>query len=111
MRIPTGRAQYYWLHGVNSSTERGVVLGPFPSEDEALEKASDLGNVKVYKLPTRNSGRATQMIKAKLVPKKGIADAMQRVRHGNRRQARRTKSETSDFDDNDPFDSADEEDI
>ncbi len=82
-------------------------MGPFRTEDEALEKAGDLGEVRAYKFPTRNTSRATQMIKAKLVRHKGIGGAMQRVRHGKRP----AKPDRDDFEDSDPLDEDDDEEV
>ncbi len=101
-KVPTGRAKYYWVHGINGSTGRGVILGPFNEENDALDRASDLGEVKVHELPTRNQARATQIIKAKLLRGKGISQAMQRVRHPGRGATSKGKGEDSREPD-DPF--------
>ncbi len=110
LKIPTARAKYQWIYGINGSTGRGVILGPFNDEDEALERASNLGEVKVHSLPTRDQARATQIIKAKLLRGKGISQAMQRVRHGRKGVTTKGTGEDSREPD-DPFGSDEDDEI
>ncbi len=81
IKVSTGRAQYFWIHGINSSTGNGVVLGPYHSEEEAKENAGNLGEPRFFKLPTRDSTKATRMIKHKIYGREGIAKAMKKVGH------------------------------
>lgn len=110
IKIPTARAKYHWVYGINGSTGRGVILGPFNEENDALERASDLGEVKVHHLPTRNQARATQIIKARLLRGRGIVSAMQRVRHGRKGAADKGKDDDS-HDSADPFDSDEDDEL
>ena len=81
LKIPVGRAHYYWIHGTNSATGNGVVLGPYRSEEEARDNAGNLGEPRFFKLTTRDSAKATKQIKAKIFKGQGIAKAMKRVGH------------------------------
>ncbi len=81
MKLPIGRALYHWVYGVNASTGKAVVIGPYNREDEAKEGASDLGEVRIWTFPTRDQNRATRMVKAKLAGSFGFAKALNKVSH------------------------------
>jgi hypothetical protein len=65
--------------------KRSVLLGPYPTEDKANEVGmQQLGNIpfEVIMLPTRDRGKATQMLRArKLNSGQDLDQSLQRVRH------------------------------
>lgn len=81
LRVPIARAQYFWVYGKNASTGNSVIVGPFADEDHARDDASNLGDVRVFKLPTRDHSKATRQIKAKVLRTGGVREAMQRMNH------------------------------
>lgn len=64
---------------------KSVLLGPYPSEDVASTTGMDrLGNImfEVIELPTRDRGKATQLLRArKLNSGSGLDNALRRVGH------------------------------
>lgn len=76
------RDNYYWVTAVHNG--RTVLLGAFSTEEEAdrigYRKIS--GHYDVIMLPTKDSGKASQLIKArKLHNSANLEDSMQRLRH------------------------------
>ena len=57
---------FYWVYGFTPSG-RKVTLGPYVNAAEADRRAAQLDSAEIYELPTRDRGRAVQMIRARLL--------------------------------------------
>jgi len=57
---------FYWVYGFTPSGKK-VTLGPYTNAGEADRRASQLDSAEIYELPTRDRGRAVQMIRSKLL--------------------------------------------
>lgn len=80
LKIPIGRAHYFYAYGIDASSGKGHVLGGYTSEDAARDMASDFDSVRIFRLPTRDMNRATGMIKAKMIGKAPLRQVLSRVR-------------------------------
>lgn len=81
INVPIARAQYFWAYGINGSTGKGAIVGPFATEAQAREDVSNLGEVRMFRLPTRDHSKATRIIKAKILRTSGVKEALQRMSH------------------------------
>ena len=74
---------YYWNLGLAAG--KVVLIGPFDTEAEAAESgflAFDGGNFTTHELPTKDRGRATQMIKYKRIESgMSAGEAMENISH------------------------------
>lgn len=81
IRLPFTRRSYWWI--IAKDGERTVLAGP----KESLEDANALGYsmgcfFEVMELPTRDRGRAAQIVKAmRLERGEGLDKSMQKLRH------------------------------
>jgi len=57
---------FYWVYGLTPSGKR-VTLGPYTNAGEADRRASQLVDAEIHELPTRDRGRAVQMVRTKLL--------------------------------------------
>ena len=57
---------FYWVYGFTPSGKK-VTLGPYINAAEADRRAAQLDSAEIYELPTRDRGRAVQMIREKLL--------------------------------------------
>jgi len=57
---------FYWVYGFTPSGKK-VTLGPYANAAEADRRASQLDSADIHELPTRDRGRAVQMIRSKLL--------------------------------------------
>jgi hypothetical protein len=71
---------YYWTYG---QTEEGrkVLSGPYRSKSEANLEADKLDDVEIFFLKTRNTQKATRIVKAKLSKKTRIDTALEPMSH------------------------------
>ena len=73
---------YYWI--VAQHQGRTLIIGPKITEEDANRMGFDKldGNFDVVALPTRDRGKATSMIKARILDRTGdIDEATKRFRH------------------------------
>ena len=72
---------WFWVVGKHEGKTH--LYGPCNSEERAYEIGSDkfIGDFEVVQLPTRNSSRATQMVKAKKLVKYDIEEATKKFKH------------------------------
>ena len=89
------RREFHWVFGFTSSGKK-VTLGPFSHAGEADAKASRLDSAEVFELPTRDRGRAVQMIRAILL-KRGEAVDKSLEKHLSERGLRREQRRYSPF--------------
>jgi hypothetical protein len=86
---PTGQA-YYWILAVDKTSGKAVILGAFDSEDKAnrvgFEKID--GAFEVVSLPTRDSGKATKILKYRRFSQTArLEEAVKRAKHqGNKEE-------------------------
>ena len=78
------QSQYFWLLAREAATGKIIILGPYAQEDEAnrvgFEKLA--GNFEVVPLPTRDSGKATKMLKYRRFHQTArLEEAIKRARH------------------------------
>jgi hypothetical protein len=66
--------KYWWVLGT-SPAGKGVLLGPFENETDAMEAEGDLEEPKRIKLSTRNQTKATKIIRQKLREQGSSTDA------------------------------------
>lgn len=81
---PTPQQMYYWILAVDKNTGRPVVLGAYNSEESAnrvgFEKID--GTFEVVPLPTRDSSKATKILKYKRFNQTAkLEEAFKRARH------------------------------
>ncbi len=75
---------YYWILATDRESGRAIILGAYDTEDEAnrvgFEKIDD--SFEVVPLNTRDSGRATKMLKYRRFDQTAkLEDAIKRARH------------------------------
>jgi hypothetical protein len=77
------QSQYYYVTTVWQG--KSVLLGPYSTEEKANEVGFSgklSGTFEIISLPTRDRGKATQMLRArKLNTGSNLGQALQRVRH------------------------------
>jgi hypothetical protein len=61
-----GNTNYYWVYGYTPSGKK-VTLGAYSNPAEADRRATKLNEAEIFELPTRDRGRAVQLIRAKLL--------------------------------------------
>jgi len=64
--LQSAQRDFYWVYGFTPSG-RKVTLGPYTNAAEADRRASQLDSAEIHELPTRDRGRAVQMIRSKLL--------------------------------------------
>jgi len=84
--------EYYWVYGYTGSGKK-VTLGPYIDAGEADKRASKLDDANVYALPTRDRGRAVQMIRSKLLKQGEDIDKTLERQLGRRGLAQEEKRE------------------
>jgi len=80
----TYERQYYWIMATHQPTGRAVILGPYATEDQASQVGFEKidGPFEVLPLPTRDTGRATKMLKYKRFDRSArLEEALKRAKH------------------------------
>lgn len=81
---PGLQQEYYWILAVEPKTGRPIVLGAYSSEDEAnrVGFAKIDGSFEVVKLKTRDSSRATKILKYRRFHQTAkLEEATKRAKH------------------------------
>lgn len=79
---PEGR--YFWLLALDTASGKTIIMGPYMSEDDAnrvgFEKLA--GHFEVVPLPTRDSAKATKMLKYRRFQQTAqLEEAIRRAKH------------------------------